>query len=167
MAPLNLQTEDPDDGEKPVSGRGQRDRLVRRHTNGADKYFVPIERLNPELSYEWKRRTTMGMPDVEHQVMLSENHWQPVQAKDVPGLMPAGHSGAIERGGMILMSRPKYLTEEAEQETLDISMQRMRSQEQRLGLTEQGQLPRRGLKLNRSVSPLTAQDKAASRIIPD
>lgn len=143
-------------------------RLVRRHKNNTDKYFVPPERLNPDLSYEWKRKATMGMADVEHQVMLAENHWQAVQACDIPGMMPTGHEGAIERGGMVLMSRPRYLTEEAEEEVLQISTDRVRSQEQRLGLTEQGQLPRQRPKIGRTVSPLTKADRqGASRQIPD
>ncbi|HQT62535.1 MULTISPECIES: hypothetical protein [unclassified Acidiphilium] len=143
-------------------------RLTRRHKNNTDKYYVPADRLNPEMSYEWKRKSNMGALDVEHQVMLAENHWQPVQAADIPGMMPVGHEGAIERGGMILMSRPRYLTEEAEQEILDISTDRVRSQEQRLGLTEQGQLPRARPKISRSVAPLTKADRmGASRQIPD
>ena len=143
-------------------------RLTRRRTVTTDKFHIPEHLLKEGWSYEWKRQTIMGQNDVEHQVMLSENHWTPVPASQMPGLMPADYSGAVTRAGMVLMARPDYLTTEAEQEILDMSRQRVRTQEQRLGLTDQGTLPRSKPNLSRSVSPLTAAERRAAQIqIPD
>jgi hypothetical protein len=37
-------------------------------------------------------------------------------------MMPTGHTGAIEKEGMVLMERPQYLTDEARQEDYDYAM---------------------------------------------
>lgn len=144
-------------------------RLTRRRHINTDKYAIPEQFKREGFSYEWKRRTNVGAVDMEHQVMLSENHWQPVQAKDMPGLMPADYDGVIERGGQILMCRPEYLTQEAYQEVLDISQERVRTQERRLGLTNQGEAPRTRPSINREYIPFTKADRvmAKGQTIPD
>lgn len=142
-------------------------RLTRRRGITSDKFAIPGHCMREGYSYEWKRKTNVGQMDVEHQVMLAENHWSAVQAKDMPGLMPTDYQGAIERGGQILMCRPSYLTEEAQQEILDMSRQRVQTQEKRLGLTAQGELPRVRPQVSRDWSPLTAADRATVRQIPD
>lgn len=144
--------------------------LKRRRQAGFDKFKIPDVYLNdPQISYEWKRASTMGAPDSEHQLGLAENHWRPVMADQMPGMMPPGHQGAIERGGMILMWRPAYLTEEATQETLDLSRQQVRTQEERLGLTDKGTLPRTRPQVTREIRPVTPEDRKArtTRAIPE
>ena len=117
-------------------------RLTRKRGLNTDKFTVPEHLMKDGWSYEWKRKTNMGQEDREHQVLLAENHWRPVQSEDMPGMMPSDYKGAVERGGLMLMTRPGYLTEEAADEVLDISRQRVKTQEMRLGLTNQGELPR-------------------------
>lgn len=128
-------------------------RLVRRRGMTSDKFYVPEELKKPELSYEWKRETTMGQRDTEHQVDLASNHWRAVPATDMPGMMPADHTGTINRGGMVLMSRPKYLTEEATQEILDMANERIYTNSRRLGQSAPDQLPRTAPKVNRDYVP--------------
>lgn len=141
-------------------------RLKRRRTLSTDKFYVPPSVIQEGFSYEWKRLENVGQPDQEHQVMLAENHWQPVQAADAPGMMPGGYEGVVKRGGMILMCRPDYLTREAVQEMTDMSKGMARIQEQRLGLTERGQLPRRVQALNRDYAP-PSSGAPRSQEIPD
>ncbi|HQU24994.1 MAG TPA: hypothetical protein PKX13_12015 [Acidiphilium sp.] len=142
-------------------------RLTRRRSITEDKFHIPDHLKKDGMSYEWKRKTNAGQVDMEHQVLLAENHWKPVQADQMPGMMMADYSGVVERGGQILMARPSYLTDEATQEVLDISRQRVRTNEQRLGLTAQGELPRTRPNISREYSPVTAADKSAVRQIPD
>lgn len=140
-------------------------RLQRRRALTTDKFFVPDHVKQEGFSYEWKRTENVGEPDQEHQVMLAENHWAPVQAKDAPGMMPAGYDGVIKRGGQILMCRPDYLTKEATQEVTATARSMARIQEQRLGLTEKGQLPRTVQALSRDYEPYS--DGPKSRPIPE
>jgi len=85
----------------------------------------------------------------------------------MPGMMPNDYSGAIERGGQVLMSRPSYLTEEAQNEVLDISQQRVRTQEKRLGMSNQGEAPRTRPNISKEYGPLTADDKRSVQTIPE
>ena len=142
-------------------------RLTRKKGLSTDKFHVPDNLKQPGMSYEWKRMTNMGMPDREHQVGLAENHWKPVQTEEMPGMMPNDYSGAIERGGQVLMSRPSYLTEEAQNEVLDISQQRVRTQEKRLGMSNQGEAPRTRPNISKEYGPLTADDKRSVQTIPE
>lgn len=145
----------PQDAREPLRGDGVR--LSRRRSVNTDKFFIPDDLMRDGLSYEWKRNEVMGQKDVEHQVMLVENHWQPVQASDMPGMMPSGYDGVVTRGGLVLMARPSYLTQEAQQEVVDISRQMVASQESRLGLSNQGQAPRVRPTVNRSYEGFDAK----------
>lgn len=65
-------------------------------------------------TYEWKTKTIKNWEWTEHQVQLYQNGWTPVPASRHDGrIMPAGHNGNIERGGMILMERDARLTAQA------------------------------------------------------
>lgn len=142
-------------------------RLTRRRHSGSDKFSIPARFLNdPDVSYEWKRTAIVGMPDHEHQIDLRENHWQPVMAADMPGMMPSGYEGAVERAGMVLMRRPRYLTEEATEENLDIARRQVQHNERKLGITDHGTLPRTKPTLSREIGPVSASDRksVASRV---
>lgn len=65
-------------------------------------------------TYEWKTKTIKNWEWTEHQVQLYQNGWTPVPASRHDGrIMPSGHNGNIERGGMILMERDARLTAQA------------------------------------------------------
>jgi len=165
MAPAPRTDIRPNDARENL--REEPARLVRRRGMSTDKYYVPEHLKKEGFSYEWHRFATAGMQDVEHQVMLAENHWQPVLAEEMPGMMPAGYKGAIERGGQRLMVRPSYLTEEAQQENLDAARARVRTQERRLGMAGRDELPRTPPKVSKGYEPLTAAEKASVRTIPE
>jgi hypothetical protein len=142
-------------------------RLKRRRGVNQDKFYVPEALKKPGMSYEWHTQTVLGQHQTEHQVGLAENHWQAVQADEMPGMMPADFHGAVERGGQVLMCRPDYLTEDAQQEIFDESQQRVKTQEQRLGLTGRDELPRTKPVLKRERSPLTKAEMASVRTIQE
>lgn len=94
-------------------------RLTRKHTDESDDYAIP-EHLKAEgYDYNWKRVSTIGQPeDPWKMTKIYENHWQPVQASELRGFAPEGMTGSIERGGLMLMKRPSYLSEEARRDEI-------------------------------------------------
>ena len=77
-----------------------------------DKYAAPEP--PPGFTYEWKVRTVMGYEDPSTQVEHMRQGWEPVPLSRHPHMMPKGWSAnTIEIGGLVLMERPKVLTDEA------------------------------------------------------
>jgi hypothetical protein len=78
-------------------------------------FEIPKHLQDPNYTYEWKRYTVYGKQDTTHQVSLAENGWRPVTVQ--PGspfsghYMPADHVGAIIREDLMLMERPRGLTD--------------------------------------------------------
>jgi len=128
-------------------------RLTRKRTGTIDRFHVPEALMKPGWSYEWKRKTTMGMPDLPYEMSLKMNHWAPVQAEQMPGLMPDGYSGAIERDGMVLMTRPAYLTDEARQEDRLLAIEQIRAKQEALGQAGDGEFARNPPQLARKFAP--------------
>lgn len=141
------------------------ERLQRRRGINSDRFFVPPEMIPEGMSWEWKRVSTVGAPDLSHQMMLAENHWTPVTTDQAPGLMPPGSIGNVERDGMRLMQRPAYLTEEARQEVLDQSRQRIQMQNIKNGQGGEAGMPRRALAHTRQTEPLSG--RVLQGAIPD
>jgi hypothetical protein len=114
-APAPVPQAAPDDGAPPA---GQRLRRTRRRTE--DRYYIPPEIIPAGVSYEWKRESCFGQPDQFHMNYLKDNHWSEV---------PDGrHKGFMTRqDGMVLMERPKYLTDEARREDLEAAVGQVES----------------------------------------
>lgn len=84
-----------------------------RFTGDEDRFNLQTMGIHaPEgWTYEWKTKTIKNWEWIDHQVELYQNGWTPVPAERHDGrIMPPGHAGNIERGGMILMERPSKLT---------------------------------------------------------
>lgn len=78
----------------------------------ADKFHIPPGYEPDGWTYEWKRKTIHNQEDPAYQVSLSRTGWEPVPCSRHPDMMPVGWKGmTIERDGMILMTRPKQVTE--------------------------------------------------------
>lgn len=89
-----------------------------RFTGDEDKFDLNHMGIVPPpgWTYEWKTKTIKNWEWRDHQVELYQNGWTPVPAERHDGLvMPRGHDGPIERGGMVLMERPARLTQMARQ----------------------------------------------------
>lgn len=78
-------------------------------------FEIPKHLQDPDYTYEWKRYTVYGKPDITHQVSLQENGWRAVMVQ--PGspfagyYMPADYRGEIVREDLMLMERPRGMTE--------------------------------------------------------
>lgn len=116
-------------------------RLYRQRRTDDPMYINP-NWIPDDMSWEWKRETVVGQPDESHQINLRENHWKAVDATRLPQMVSAGATGPIRRMGQVLMERPKYLTDEARQEDLDIANNNVRDRESSLGATPAGQFTR-------------------------
>jgi hypothetical protein len=110
---------------------------------GSDDFYIDQEAIPPGWSYEWKRKTVMGMEDPAYQVQLSRMGWEPVPAQRHPAYMPGGHNyNTIERKGMILMERPLELTEEARDVEVKRARNQVRQKEAQLNSAPEGQFGR-------------------------
>jgi hypothetical protein len=108
-----------------------------------DRYKIDLTNVPSDWSYEWKRKTLLGKEDPSYEVNLARGGWEPVPVERHPEMMPAGYKGhTIELDGMMLMERPRELTDEAK----DIEKRRARAQviakEAQLYDTPDGTLPR-------------------------
>ena len=108
---------------------------------GTDEFLAPTP---PDgWTYEWKTKTVMGQENPAYQVQLQRTGWEPVPTSRHPQMMPGDHKYAnIERKGMVLMERPKVITDEVK----DIERKRARDQimhkKSQLGEAKEGQFGR-------------------------
>jgi len=110
---------------------------------GTDEFFIDTRTVPDGWTYEWKRRTVLGKEDPAYQVSLARLGWEPVPASRHPEMMPAGMSAAdIERKGMVLMERPKEITDEARRIDAQKARNQVRAKEQQLSYAPEGTLPR-------------------------
>lgn len=88
---------------------------VRLRDPEGGRFEIPdrIKAMMPDRTLEWKTHTVVGAHDPYYAMEMKRKGWEPVTSRQLPGLMPPGHSGAIIRDGLILMERPKELTAEA------------------------------------------------------
>ena len=108
-----------------------------------DRYKIDHLNLDPEWTYEWKRKTLLGKEDPSYEVTLARGGWEPVPLERHPEMMPTNHRGeTIEVDGMILMERPKELTEEARRVEERRAKAQVRAKEEQLYETPAGTLPR-------------------------
>lgn len=75
-----------------------------------DKFALPDD-IPEGWAYGWKRHESFGMEDKSNIVDLAANGWQYVPSSRHPEMMPSGHKGNIERGGMVLMEIPKRVND--------------------------------------------------------
>lgn len=103
---------------------------------GTNRFDFDHAIIPDDMVYEWKRKSIYGQEDVEHLINLDANGWSPVPAERHPELMGrrAVLGGEIVRGGMILMERPKELSEEARDLDTFAAKNQVATQLQRLGL---------------------------------
>lgn len=79
--------------------------------DAGDRFHISAEKIPDGTTYEWKRVRVYGKEDVTYESTLERGGWTPVEAARHPEMMPRGHTGHIEREGMILMERPKEITD--------------------------------------------------------
>lgn len=66
-------------------------------------------------TYEWKRQTVYGKSDPAYDTKLARTGWETVPSERHPSMMPKGYRGEITRDGLVLMERPKAITDKVKQ----------------------------------------------------
>lgn len=145
--------------EDPRAAAARRAAEIRGHIGdldeGTDEFAAP--RPPDGWTYEWKQRTVMGAEDPARQVHYARTGWEAVPTARHPEMMP--HNGAspiIERKGMVLMQRPKDISDEVR----DIDLRRARNQvqakKQQLSQAPDGHFERsnKDVKIRNSYEPL-------------
>lgn len=90
----------------PVTG----EILTRSLGNSNDSpYFIPPDIIPDGMHYEWKRKSTMGEPDLANMLALQRNGWRAVPAERHP-------ERAVELDGLVLMEAPIMFVERARAE---------------------------------------------------
>lgn len=122
QSPLAAHTPATEESEDPRARAARRLAELQGHWGGelppdtdtSDKFYFDPKIVPDGWSYEWKMWTVWGKQDPSYQVELSGNGWEAIPAKRHPNLMPDDWTGnSIERHGMRLMERPKFITDKA------------------------------------------------------
>lgn len=133
--------------EDPRARAERRAAEIRKHlkgdtSDGADRFYVDPHIVPDGWSYEWKRKTIWGKEDPAHEVELARQGWEVVPASRHPQMMPKGNWQTIERDGMILMERPKVLTEDVHKDNLRKARLQVKAKEAQLNQAPDGTFDR-------------------------
>lgn len=144
--------------EDPRSRAAKRAAEIRGHIGsmdeGTDEFYIPPEMVPDGWTYEWKRRTVLGQEDPAYQVSLARMGWEEVPADRHPQMMPAGHHSVINRKGMVLMERPKEITDEARRIENRKARNQVKAKEEQLSSAPSGQFERNTPTVKKSYSPI-------------
>lgn len=144
----------PQDDTEPA--RDPQRKTRRRRT--MNPLAIPADAVPDGMSWEYKRVTVLGQEDKAYAMMVQENGWEAVsdEAAKAAGVMS-------EYGGLRLMQRPSYLTDEARQEDRDAARSAVRGKEMeaRRNVTGTELGNERVANINKSYAP------AGPRSIPD
>ena len=145
-----------DNSERVTAGnqqreKGGRDTVVRSSEkktrrsklDHVDELFVDPAEIPDGFTVEWKRYSTMGKVDNEWMLGLERDGWEPAQPKDFPSRVSKNYTGnVVTHKDLILMIRPKELTQEAQQEERLNATGQVKSKFEELGLSKAGEAPR-------------------------
>lgn len=132
--------------EDPRSRAAARAKELRDHLGsldeGTDEFYFDPNNVPDGWSYEWKTRLVLGQENPAQQVALRRTGWEAVPVSRHPEMMPNGAVGHIERKGMVLMERPKEITDEVRNLDYRNARNQVRSKEQQLNSAPDGQFGR-------------------------
>lgn len=110
---------------------------------GEDRFRINPHEIPEGWTYEWKRKYVLGQHDPSYEVELIRKGWEAVPLSRHPHMMPRGmNMETIERDGMILMERPKELTDEARDVELRKARSQVKQKEQQLSTAPDGTMTR-------------------------
>jgi hypothetical protein len=133
--------------EDPRARAARRAAELRDHlgeeADGTDEFYIDPSDVPEGWDYEWKAKYVLGQEQATHILALRRAGWEEVPTHRHPSYMPMGTDMAyIERKGMVLMERPKEITEDARNRELRKARQQVRQKEEQLNAASGGQFDR-------------------------
>jgi hypothetical protein len=107
-----------------------------------DEFYIDPRKIPEGWDYNWKRESIAGMTDEQNMLEMRSGGWEPVDTRRHPDMMPIGHNGAIRKKGMILMERPKEITNIAQGRELATARELVNQKEKALGIAPAGTFER-------------------------
>lgn len=91
--------------------------------DSVDRFHIPKDMIPEGMSLQWITSQVYGQEQTQHRAEFERKGWTPVHGEDFNGrfdgmFMPKGQEGEINNGGLVLMARPKELTDAAEKRDL-------------------------------------------------
>jgi len=126
-----------------------------------DEFYIDPRDIPEGWDYNWKRESIAGMTDEENMIEMRSVGWEPVDSARHPDKMPIGYKGAVRRKGMILMERPKEISDIAKDRELRMARQVVADKERSLGITPNGTFERdpRRTGITKSYQPMEVPSK--------
>jgi len=126
---------------------GQREQIARyREEAEHDGLYIDPQRIPEGMSYEWKRiEDVFGKPDDKYQYDMTRYGWLIVPAARHPeffGRVSNGDLPGIHKG-LVLMERPKELTQDARLHDWNMAVQPVKDQTAKFKMSAHEMLPRR------------------------
>ena len=110
---------------------------------GTDEFYIPKNMVPDGWVYEWKRHTIWNQEDPAYTVQLAREGWEPVPVSRHPQMMPSNwEKSSIERKGMMLMERPKEISDEVRRIEFRRAREQVRIKESQLSGTPDGTMDR-------------------------
>ena len=110
---------------------------------GTDEFYIDPAIIPKDWDYEWKRRLLLNKEDPAYEVAVARTGWTAVPRARHANMMPSDSSAvSIERKGMILMERPKVITDRARAIEARKAALQVRVKEEQLSAAGQGQFAR-------------------------
>lgn len=111
--------------------------------DGVDEFYIDRTRIPDGWDAEWKTKSVLGAEDPAQMVSYQRMGWEPAPTHLFPELMPADWKGnTVERKGMILMLRPKQITDMVRQADARRARDQIRHKEAQLSSAPDGQFTR-------------------------
>lgn len=131
-----------------------------RKGNNSNKFFVDPNVIPKDMDYQWIATECLGQQMHHRRVQFEANAWEAVPADRHDGMfMPSGYKGEINVEGLVLMERPKELTDEAKAEDYARARQQITDKEKQIGVSPAGTMPRLAPVVNKTVERLAIPDK--------
>lgn len=101
---------------------------------------IPKALIPDGMDYNWKRQFFYGKEDKQHRIRMGQFHWTEVPYSRHEGRIATDdpEKKIISNGGLILMERPCYLSQEAHEEEQKRANQQVKDKIRSLKLSPEG-----------------------------
>ncbi len=133
-----------DAGGRDTAVRSSEKKKTRRSKlDYVDELYIDPKDIPDGFTVEWKRYSIHGKVDGEHHLSLEQDAWEYAQPKQFPSRVGKHFTGdKITHKDLVLMIRPKELTQEARDEDKFNARNQVQTKFKEIGLSGAGEAPR-------------------------